>query len=104
MPQGENLSVQRCAGSKCFLNRGKERENDRKHGLSKLSRRPFKFNWGNENRVFGRHCPIFTAFGEWPRFRPSFSVAPKSSAVSSPTQLGLDFGETGFAAPSLAMT
>jgi hypothetical protein len=25
------------------------------HGLSKLSRRPSKFNWVNENRVFGRH-------------------------------------------------
>jgi hypothetical protein len=55
MPQGENLSVQRCAGSKCLPNRRKERENDREHGLSKLSRRPFKFNWVNENRVFGRY-------------------------------------------------
>jgi hypothetical protein len=55
MPQGKNLSVQRCADSKSLPNRRKERENDREHGLSKLSRRPFKFNWVNENRVFGRH-------------------------------------------------
>jgi hypothetical protein len=55
MPQGKNLSVQRCAGSKSLPNRRKERENDREHGLSKLSQRPFKFNWVNENRVFGRH-------------------------------------------------
>ena len=54
MPQGKNLSVQRCAGSKSLPNRRKERENDREHGLSKLSQRPFKFNWVNENRVFGR--------------------------------------------------
>src|ERR1700676_4534214 len=55
MPRGKNLSVQRCAGSKSLPNRRKERENDRDHGLSKLSRRPSKFNWVNENRVFGRH-------------------------------------------------
>jgi hypothetical protein len=47
--------VQRCAGSKSLPNRRKERENDRDHGLSKLSRRPSKFNSVNENRVFGRH-------------------------------------------------
>jgi hypothetical protein len=47
--------VQRCAGSKSLPNRRKERENDREHGRSKLSRRPSKFNWVNENRVFDRH-------------------------------------------------
>src|ERR1700676_3802802 len=55
MPQGKNLSVQRCAGSESLPNRRKERENDRDHGLSKLSQRPFKSNWVNENRVFGRY-------------------------------------------------
>jgi hypothetical protein len=49
MPEGENLSVQRCAGSKSLPNRRKERENDREHGMRKLSRRPFKFNRINEN-------------------------------------------------------
>jgi hypothetical protein len=49
MPQGKNLSVQRCAGSKSLPNRRKEQENDREHGLSKLSRQPSKFNWVNES-------------------------------------------------------
>jgi hypothetical protein len=55
MSQGKNLSVQRCAGPKSLPNRRKERANDREHGLSKLSREPFKFNLLNENRVFSRH-------------------------------------------------
>jgi hypothetical protein len=55
VPQGENLSMQRCATSKSLANRRKERENDSEHGMSTLSRRPFKFNLLNENRVFGRH-------------------------------------------------
>jgi ribosomal protein S10 len=52
--QGKNLSVQRCAGPKSLPNRRKERANDREHGVSKLSREPFKFNLLNENRVFSR--------------------------------------------------
>jgi hypothetical protein len=32
-----------------------ERGNDREHSLLKLSLPPFKFNWLNENGVFGRH-------------------------------------------------
>jgi hypothetical protein len=54
MSQGKNLSVQRCAGPKSLPNRRKERANDREHGVSKLSREPFKFNLLNENRVFSR--------------------------------------------------
>jgi hypothetical protein len=54
MSQGKNLSVQRCAGPESLPNRRKERANDREHGLSKLSREPFKFNLLNENRVFSR--------------------------------------------------
>jgi hypothetical protein len=57
MSQGKNLSVQRCAGPKSLPNRRKERENDREHGVSKLSREPFKFNLLNENRVFSRDRP-----------------------------------------------
>src|SRR4029077_8448021 len=54
MPQGKNLSLQRCARSKSSSNRREEQEHGRQHGLSKLSWRRFKFNWFNENRVFGR--------------------------------------------------
>jgi hypothetical protein len=57
MSQGKNLSVQRCASPKSLPNRRKERENDREHGVSKLSREPFKFNLLNENRVFSRDRP-----------------------------------------------
>jgi len=54
MPQGKNLGLQRYAGSKSLTNRRKQQENGREHGLSKLSWQRFKFNWVNENRVFGR--------------------------------------------------
>src|ERR1022692_4820396 len=54
MSQGKNLSVQRCAGPKSLPNRRKERENDREHGISNLSPASFKFNYFNENGVFGR--------------------------------------------------
>jgi hypothetical protein len=54
MSQGKNLSVQCCAGPKSLPNRRKERANDREHGVSKLSREPFKFNLLNESRVFSR--------------------------------------------------
>jgi hypothetical protein len=59
MPQGQNLNLQCYAGSKSLTNRRKEQEHGRQHGLSKLSWRRFKFNWFNENRVFGRdtHAP-----------------------------------------------
>jgi len=54
MPQGKNLGLQCYAGSKSLTNRRKQQENGREHGLSKLSWQRFKFNWVNENRVFGR--------------------------------------------------
>jgi hypothetical protein len=46
--------VQRCAASKSLANRRKERENDREYGISNLSPASFKFNYFNENGVFGR--------------------------------------------------
>jgi len=55
MPEGKDLCLERGPSSKALPNRRKERENDREHGLSKLSGRPPKFNWVNENRDFGRH-------------------------------------------------
>jgi hypothetical protein len=54
MPQGKNLSVQRCASSKSLSNRRKERENDCQHGIGNLYPAPHKFNWFNQNGVFGR--------------------------------------------------
>src|ERR1017187_3254695 len=54
MSQGKNLSVQRCAGPKSLPNLRKKRENDREHGISNLSPASFKFNYFNENGVFGR--------------------------------------------------
>ena len=62
MSQGKNLSVQRCAGPESLPNRRKERANDREHGLSKLSREPFKFNLLNENRVFSRDRHVESEF------------------------------------------
>jgi hypothetical protein len=49
MPQGKNLSVQRRAGSKSLPNRRKEQENDREHGLSKLSGSPPNSTGFNES-------------------------------------------------------
>lgn len=45
VPQGENLNVQRRTGFEILAESKKERQNDREHGLSKLSLHPFKFNW-----------------------------------------------------------
>jgi hypothetical protein len=86
MPQGENLSVQRCAGSKSLPNRRKERANDREHGVSTLSRRPFKFNWINENRVFGRHS---WRFGAGQKKCQSLLSAPDGVATSPRESIGV---------------
>jgi hypothetical protein len=73
MSQGKNLSVQRCAGPKSLPNRRKERANDREHGVSKLSREPFKFNLLNENRVFSRDS--FKFFGTQPATLPRCPIS-----------------------------
>src|ERR1700675_3247405 len=77
MPQGKHLSVQRCAGSKSLPNRRKERENDCEDSLSKLSRRPPKFNWVYENRDFRRQGNLDNrrncSRNRWPRLKRSDS-------------------------------
>jgi hypothetical protein len=54
LAEGKDLGVQRRAGSKSLQNGKEQREDDRRHGSSKQSRRPFKFNRINENGIFGR--------------------------------------------------
>jgi hypothetical protein len=54
LAEGKYLGVQRCAGSESLSNRREQREDDREHGIGKLYATPLKFNWFNENGVFGR--------------------------------------------------
>jgi len=52
--EGKCLSVQRCSRSESLSNRRERREDDREHRVGKPYPTPFKFNWFNENGVFGR--------------------------------------------------
>ena len=86
--------MQRCAASKSLANRRKERENDREYGISNLSPASFKFNYFNENGVFGRDQVRIVAELKSERDRLSQAIAAleglsprataKRSAVPNP--------------------
>jgi hypothetical protein len=62
MPEGKNLSLQRCSSLKGLPSRRKQRENDREHVVEKLQRRLPKFNQFSQNGVFGRHRKSITLY------------------------------------------
>jgi len=55
MPEGEDLCLKFRPCQETLPDRMEQRGNDREHSILKLSLPPFKFNWLNENGVFGRH-------------------------------------------------
>jgi hypothetical protein len=52
--EGKYFGVQCRTRLNGLPNRRKERENDRRHGIGNLYPAPHKFNWFNQNGVFGR--------------------------------------------------
>ena len=58
MPEGKDLCLELGPSSESLPNRRKQHENDREHVACKLQLSPFKFNWLNENGVFGRDSII----------------------------------------------
>src|SRR5271157_116273 len=77
MPEGKNLSFERCSSLKGLPRRRKQRENDREHVAEKLQRRPPKFNQFSQNGVFGRD--------RWtPEEADSFSIGVRHLRGSAP--------------------
>ena len=54
MAERQDLCMKHGSIPEALPNRVEQREDDREHGIRKLSSLSFKFNWLNENRVFGR--------------------------------------------------
>ena len=59
MPENQDLCMELGSIPDTLPNRVEQREDDREHGIRKLSLPSFKFNWLNENRVFGRDSRAF---------------------------------------------
>jgi hypothetical protein len=56
MPESQDLCMEHGSIPETLPNRVEQREDDREHGIRKLSLLSLKFNELNENRVFGREC------------------------------------------------
>jgi hypothetical protein len=54
MPESQDLGLEHGSLPETLPNRVEQRKDDREHGIQKLQLPLFKFNWLNENRVFGR--------------------------------------------------
>jgi len=58
MPESQDLCMEHASIPETLPNRVEQREDDREHGICKLSLPSFKFNWLNENRVFSRDTSV----------------------------------------------
>jgi len=54
MAKNLDLRMEHGSITETLWNRVAQREDDREHGIRNLSLLSFKFNWLNENRVFGK--------------------------------------------------
>ena len=54
VPEGKDLRVERSSGAESLPQRKEQRENDREHVVCNVSGCSSKFNWLNQNGVFGR--------------------------------------------------
>jgi len=56
MPESQDLFLEHSSIPETLPNRVEQREDDRQHGIRKLSLLSSKFNWLSENGIFDREC------------------------------------------------